>query len=514
MLTRTGLVTSINWINLGIDEVYQAQDGVDGYHVAMNHKPDIILSDVRMPRMTGIEMLEKIRQELPDTVFIFMSGYSDKEYLKAAIKLQAVSYVEKPLDIEEVSEVVREAIDRCQSIRQNRDAESLSDSISANHLATCLTIPYRSVKDSIQSLSQDYCRKYGSAEMFHAAFTLILQIEEETELAPDFLRMFEDAVHERLRTLRLHVISTEKKTNLFVFHMFKKDTFSETTIQQAVNIFCSQLAVLDIRDWYITCGSIVSGIHKLYESYSSAVISLQHSYFFEPTTVLLENTPLPAKNPVALDRISDDISGALKAADAKALEQLCQKMYDAIYQNPALLRRSVQTLYYQMITVLLEQRRQRQLSDNGLISNTAEALDIVNRSFSFGGMHRYFVELVQKYLDDINQHVPENSSVYLIKQYIQKHYGNPMLSTKEISEYAALSASYACTVFKNETGQTLNQYLTEYRLERAKELLADPRNNVSDVASQVGYNDSNYFGKAFKKYVGASPSDYRENRVV
>jgi two-component system response regulator YesN len=107
-----------------------------------------------------------------------------------------------------------------------------------------------------------------------------------------------------------------------------------------------------------------------------------------------------------------------------------------------------------------------------------------------------------------------NSSVYLIKEYISRHYSNPMLSTKEISGYASLSASYACTVFKNETGQTLNQYLTEFRLERAKELLADPRNNISDIASRVGYNDSNYFGKAFKKYSGQSPSEYRESRCT
>ena len=109
MLTRTGLISSISWENLGIDEVYEASDGIEGLKMAEKHKPEIILSDVRMPRMNGIDMLYKVRENAPDTVFIFMSGYSDKEYLKAAIKLRAVNYVEKPLDLVEIEQAVRTA---------------------------------------------------------------------------------------------------------------------------------------------------------------------------------------------------------------------------------------------------------------------------------------------------------------------------------------------------------------------------------------------------------------------
>ncbi len=76
------------------------------------------------------------------------------------------------------------------------------------------------------------------------------------------------------------------------------------------------------------------------------------------------------------------------------------------------------------------------------------------------------------------------------------------LSVKDISSHVFLSASYVCTFFKNETGKTLNQYLTEYRMEKAKQLLADPRFRIADISSKVGYNDGNYFGKSFKKYTG------------
>ena len=87
---------------------------------------------------------------------------------------------------------------------------------------------------------------------------------------------------------------------------------------------------------------------------------------------------------------------------------------------------------------------------------------------------------------------------------------NDTLSVKDISEHVYLSTSYVCTLFKTETHQTLNQYITEYRMEKAKQLLSDPRYKITDISSKVGYSDGNYFSKSFKKIVGLSPSEYRE----
>ena len=97
-----------------------------------------------------------------------------------------------------------------------------------------------------------------------------------------------------------------------------------------------------------------------------------------------------------------------------------------------------------------------------------------------------------------------------IKNFIADHYQDDNLSIKDISDHVFLSTSYICTLFKNETGQTLNQYITKYRVEKAKKLLADPLNKITDISSNVGYSDGNYFGKTFKKIVGLSPTEYRD----
>jgi two-component system response regulator YesN len=104
----------------------------------------------------------------------------------------------------------------------------------------------------------------------------------------------------------------------------------------------------------------------------------------------------------------------------------------------------------------------------------------------------------------------DNATIYTIKEFISKNYRNESLSVKDIGEHVFLSSSYVCTLFKNETGKTLNQFLTEFRIEKAKSMLMDPRYKITDISSKVGYSDSNYFGKAFKKFVDLSPSEYRE----
>ena len=98
-LTRTGLISSIDWDSLGITEILQADDGVNGLEMARLYKPEIILCDVRMPRMTGIAMLERLEKFLPDSIPIFMSGYSDKEYLKSCHQTKSQSITSKSLCI-------------------------------------------------------------------------------------------------------------------------------------------------------------------------------------------------------------------------------------------------------------------------------------------------------------------------------------------------------------------------------------------------------------------------------
>lgn len=280
-LTRTGLMSSIEHLSLdGIDEIFTAEDGMDGLRKARSHRPEIILSDVRMPHLNGIDMLNRIRETLPDTVFIFMSGYSDKEYLKAAIRLRAVNYIEKPLDMEEIKKTLQEAIRQAEQIIRNRYAETVQEDLSASRLALCLTLPYHTSGRAVDKLSEKYCSRYGSANLFRSAATVLLHVDEREELYPDFLDGLKADFYPVMRQMHMHTIAAEKRTGLFVFHFFRKTEFTEATIKLLME---SMIPFLQpVHSWYLCCGNVVTGIKNLYDSYSTAVILLQHSFFYPP----------------------------------------------------------------------------------------------------------------------------------------------------------------------------------------------------------------------------------------
>ena len=143
-------------------------------------------------------------------------------------------------------------------------------------------------------------------------------------------------------------------------------------------------------------------------------------------------------------------------------------------------------------------------------SKTLISLESVSSCETIFELNQLLTQELALFLTQADLSREESTPVMAIKNFIADHYQDDNLSIKDISDHVFLSTSYICTLFKNETGQTLNQYITKYRVEKAKKLLADPLNKITDISSNVGYSDGNYFGKTFKKIVGLSPTEYRD----
>ena len=124
VLTREGLLMSIPWEALGIGEVFTAENGEGGLELALAKEPDIVMTDVRMPRMDGITMAFEIRKKNKKCRFIFVSGFCDKEYLKSAIQLSAVNYIEKPIEVEEVITALKRALKLLVEQRRQEEIEA------------------------------------------------------------------------------------------------------------------------------------------------------------------------------------------------------------------------------------------------------------------------------------------------------------------------------------------------------------------------------------------------------
>lgn len=509
-LTRTGVISSINWESLGITEIFQADDGINGLQMAQTCRPEIILCDVRMPRMDGITMLERLETILPDSIPIFMSGYSDKEYLKAAIKLRAVNYIEKPLNPEEISEALKEAVSlHRQKLRSHR-AETLHSLETASRLALSLTMPFPSHKEEIYGLAEELSLKLSASSCFTS---LILQMSPSMELSSEESGTYFQEFKDFLCSFHMESLFVAKHSRYLIYFIVSPSDLSPAFLKKAGDFLKSRFE--RHGNFFLAAGDSLCGISRAYQSYTSAVILLQSSYFFPVNALLTSESASQAaahmEQEIAALPGDEAFKKALSLKNKKQAEEFLNLLFHAFFQSPSFLPNQVKDLYYKLFDAVDTAGRQNQLLDPSPADSIMAGIETC---FSYEELHALLVSRTEDFFQRLFEAAPENPTIFLIKEYISDNYQKETLSVKDIGDHVFLSASYVCTFFKNETGKTLNQYLTEYRIEQAKQLLRDPRYKISDISSKVGYSDGNYFGKSFKKYTGLSPSEYREREGV
>lgn len=509
-LTREGLVNSIDWSNLGISKVAQADDGIHGCDIAMSFHPDIILSDIRMPRMDGIQMAERLQAANPFLSIIFMSGFSDKEYLKAAIRLKAVSYVEKPINLDEIRDAVREAGQR---VAESKKAAS-SNAFSLSHSRSMLAMSLISAAGAKAALPEaDNPGLAFPMDERTPFFTLLIrfytphiQNELNDTIAP--------LISGLLSNLRLKEIHSAKQESLLFFHVWGFTDYDERHKEAAGGLIAHSLNQMNLR-YHLVFGKNVRGARQIYDSYSSAVIELQNSFFTEENTCrVYQNADSLSSFPElgTLD-ISERLMAMLSKKDAESAENLLKETFLMLLSRHNALPNQVRDFYYKLFSTITEAYYTLHVCPDDRAENAGSLWESISNCASIYALHDLLMEKLRLFFTQAENNTESNSSIYLIKKFIADHYMEETLSIKIISENVFLSTSYLCTLFKNETGQTLNQYLTDFRIEKAKKLLRDPRYRITDISSQVGYSDGNYFGKIFKKSVGVSPSEYREQET-
>lgn len=503
-ITREGLVNSIDWDSLGITSIAQADDGLHALELAKEFHPDIVLSDIRMPRLNGIDMAYKLQKQNPNLSLIFMSGYSDKEYLKAAIKLKAVTYVEKPIDPEEISDAIAEACKEVEQLKKSATSAAISISYSRTMLAASLCCSPRSSNPLPDVKNLEFAFPLTESVPF---FSLIIKFWSNPEGMSIGIEKIHQMVSSTLKKQKLEEIHFVKQDHLFIYHIWGFKDFSNAQKELLGNDLIRTLNKLNLK-YHILIGKNVVGAGNIFNSYNSAVIEMQNSFFYPENTSWIYEHHDDYAPFLALGQLSVNsrLNEALLRKEKEAATAVLEDLFRQLLNQKNVLPNQIKELYYSLFQEIRSAYTTLQIEFAG-----KEALwGMISACESIYQLQKLLLEKLELFFTDAENHAENNSTVYLIKEFIAKHYQDETLSIKDISAHVFLSSSYVCTLFKNETGMTLNQYLTDYRIERAKKLLADPRNKISDISAAVGYSDGNYFGKTFKKMVGMSPSEYRE----
>lgn len=346
------ILEKIPWSEIGFSQVVTAKNGIDAMEKCYGFYPDICLSDIKMPKMNGIQLGYCLKERFPESQLIYLSGYTDKEYLKEAIDLHVVGYIEKPIDLEEIRKTVSRA-------------------------AAKLILSKEKMKQ-------------GSTEIPPSQFY-------ETEIVQNISYSLPDSLYLDFRK-NLETNSIENAERLIVRLTRELSTSQDTHINYVLGI------------------------------------------------------------------------------------------------------------YYQLISILISVCQR--YPGNGLSAEQQDSIwSRARERLTLQALSSFIIDL----LHTLCQSIPSsNPLVYSVQQYVRENYKDFDLSISKIADFLHMNGNYLNTIFRKETDSTITQYITQVRIDAAKELLADKEIRSYEISEKVGISDPNYFSTVFKKITGMSPRQYRE----
>lgn len=520
--TREGLRKTIPWADLGIGKVYEAQNGIEGLQVVEEIKPELILCDVRMPKMDGIVFSQKVKEMYPSCKIIFLSGFSDKEYLKSAIKLGAVDYIEKPARIADLKAVVINAVRliREEAGKQARE-QVIEQHLNESRLLLRQELALKLIEQTTDftSLSEHNQRIYaflGENSGYTAAAVLVSGGSGSGENSvSSFCKSIVQWLNTDEISLRYGCLSSSIKDTVLAI-IFTKRLGHREALQPEIRDFFTCLMDKAAEAGYkcsIGIGEPVALLDKIPLSYASAFDAADKQFFRGSGRILF---PGPGEGQEW--QLNDEFYAVF---ERQLAENLRDEAVKAVYKLTADLRRSektdkshIRSIYIKLYS-MVEDIYGRIFPDAGTTAGAAggiwmDAVGLV----TLDDMEKWLLTRLNAFFDSFAAMGSDDAIIYKIKAYIGRHYSNKAISLKLIADNVHLSLNYMCNVFKSKTGCTINDYITRVRLEKARALLKDGSRKTYEVADAAGFENPNYFAKLFKGHYGETPSEYREKLKI
>lgn len=520
-VVREGIKKNIDWQTHGYEFCGEASDGELAFPMIQKLRPDIVITDIKMPFMDGLVLSRLIKKELPATEIIILTGYEEFEYAKEAIKIGISRYLLKPISGDDLL----------------KEVDALAVKIEENHKEQEIRDKYLSeMKENILKERKDLFQYLVSGTK-----TVEELLEMADKLGIDLSSIWYNVALLKIKSLNhAHdeysnsLIEIEEKMNMseddngpIVFDrnlegkalLFRADTREklEELQRDYIQKLKSTLAEYEDVIYFVGIGMAVNRLREIPASFEAASHAFAHRYLVGDSCVLdsaelekgvymeTEDFNIKEVDPKQLDR--GKIREFLKFGDRDETIYFVEEFFKAIGANVMksnIFRQYITMDIYFCVAEFVEglqvKKEDAELPDAGIFVVQSEENAV-----------KYTVALLDRALE-IRETAADNkygSIVDKMIEYIEENYADEELSLNLIASHINFSPNHLSTIFARQTGQTFIKYLTEYRMNKAKELLRCTGKRSSEISVEVGYRDSHYFSYLFKKTQGMTPTQYR-----
>lgn len=504
--TRNGLLRHIDWSAYGIEKIELASSGGEALERCTLFRPDIILSDIHMPEMSGIELCEKIKARYPECVILFLSGYSDKEYLHSAIDLGAVDYVEKPIDIEELTRAVRKAADRARRLKMD------NQSMGSMHQMLSRSMPIirqKAIKTLISSgISDEQCLSDLKlldvfSDLSHWFLVLLIRYPRPLSGLEAAEKAFSDQMAAFLNHYEYLQSFLDPSWQILILSSPSPAQLPHRGHNRELDVFISRLRLEDMPG-FCAVGRPVHGADAVAASFHEAELAGENLFFQDYGTIAFYGKGFTA-DPVFPEDSLNRFSQALQNEHGNEAMAVLDSLYAAFSRQTQVHPDQIRAVYRKLIRLIDERRQQLYQAASSSSGDGAFSVD----SATLKELDRYCRDQVTALFYDARTG-KDRRIIIQVTHYIQEHYWDSRLSVKEISKAVYLTPNYLSNLFKKETGGSLVEYIRTTRIKNSLPLLADDSLKLYHIALRVGFMDANYYAKMFKKIMGITPSEYKE----
>ena len=505
-----GLSKLIDWAALDIEIVGEATDGLTAEQMILEQHPDLVISDIRMPGLTGLELLALHKGGSYAPKFIFISGYEEFEYVKQALSGGAVDYLLKPVSATELEKAVRKAL----GLMADSSAAALfrQSSVSLQEFFSQLTA---NREFAGTDLYESFASLLGGKEspvfmglcfgFTQESARQLDQLPYERQLLQSFVVL--NTVRDDLERSGYGCFLRKDERCNCMMGIFSPGEDIDFILRQAIDRTAAKTGY-GLR---VGMGRLCKSADELMATYEDSLRAFDLYYFEQEELLRWDGTPYqPTFTNEEFDAAVQQVFRSIvaKADDVEArVDQVLDIIADLHYNN--------RLASYSRAMVFTGDLCQQLYASHLLTGSFADRQDALQQLLSHCNTFGELRQQLQSYYRDLLPGVYHTASrkntaeIYRVQQYIQEHY-HEELSLKTLAEVACVSPHYFSAYFKAETGQNYKAYLTGVRMEKALSLVLDTDLKSYEIAERVGYNNVRRFTDAFRAAYRMSPEEYRK----
>jgi two-component system, response regulator YesN len=510
IVTREGIRDNVDWTGNGFELCGDAPDGEIALPLIQTAKPDVLIADIKMPFMDGLQLCKIVRERMPEIKIIILSGHDEFEYAQQAIRLGVTEYLLKPVTPQDLHRVLqRVAAQLEQEGKERENLDALQNQVNEyrfalrERLLLKLLVGTVSPTEAIeqgQSLGMDLVARHY----------LVVIIKPELS---DYAGQFDYCEYQRVLQLVYDLVG--KNPDVFLLHkgwdelvlLMKGSTLEY--LEEERDLILERINNRTKRTKYkLTIGSGVPK-KRIADIQQSFVDAWMHIHNSQKDKGVMSDIEVDQAELLKLDKckVENFLRSAVKEDFNTFFDDFIQPLSEAAIQSDLIKN------YIYMDIVLTAAKFLSELGgdvelDIPTLNSIESTLDNIK---SFGQLREQVYEILSSVLvfrdkQNTNQYW---QVIQQAREYITNHYMDPDLSLNKIAAQVNLSPSHFSVVYSHETGQTFKEYLTEIRIKKAKELLRMTNLKSTEISYQVGYSDPHYFSHVFGKYTGFSPKEFR-----